>query len=76
MKKVSPDQATLRLIQFCVRIKRFLHLGGALLENLQQIPMAAFEVLENLGELSIRGTRFQPKYPFDDMVGPGLVCGI
>ena len=73
MKKVGSDQATLRLVQYGMRGERLFHFRGACLEDLKQIPVAAFEVVENLRQLSARSPGLQPKDSFDNMVGPGLV---
>ena len=55
VKKIGPDQAALRLVQWGMRLERLFHLGGARLENVEQVPVAAFEILKHLAQL-LRGT--------------------
>ena len=73
VEKIGPDQAALRLVQLGMRFERVLHLRGARFENVEQVPVAAFEVFEHLAQL-LRG-RFgiEPKHPVDDMIGADLV---
>ena len=73
VKEVRSDQAALRLVQYGMRLQRLFHLCGARLEDLQQIPVTAFEVFEHLGQLPRGSTGLKPKNPADDMVGPGFV---
>ena len=73
MKKIGSDQAALRLVQYGMRLQRLFHLCGARLEDLEQVPVTAFEVLEHFGELPRGSPRLEPKNPADDMVGPGLI---
>src|SRR3954462_12638742 len=73
VEKISSDQTTLRLVQLCMWFERVLHLCGARLKNLEQVPMPAGEVFKHLGQLS-RGTfRIEPKHPFNDMIGPDFI---
>ena len=73
VKKIGSDQAALRLVQYGMRLQRLFHLRGARLEDLEQIPVTTFEVLEHFGQLPRGGPGLEPKNPADDMVGPGLV---
>ena len=63
VEKIGSDQSALRLVQWSMRLERLLHFRGARLENFEQVPVAAFEVLEHLAQL-LRG-RFgiEPKHP-------------
>ena len=51
VKKIRADQAALRLVQYGMRLERLFHLGGARLEDLEQVPVTAFEILEHFGQL-------------------------
>ena len=73
VKKIGSDQAALRLVQYGMRLQCLFHLCGARLEDLEQVPVTAFEVLEHFGELPRGGSGLEPKNPADDMVGPGLI---
>ena len=73
MKKICPDQAALRLVQFGMRLQRLFHLCGARLEDLEQVPVTTFEIFEHFGQLLRGSLGLEPKNPVDDMVGPGLV---
>jgi hypothetical protein len=73
MKKVRSDQAALRLVEYRMRLEHLFHLCGARLENLQQVPVTAFEVFKHLGELPRGSPGLKPKNPADNMIGPGLI---
>ena len=73
MKKVSSDQAALRLVQYGMRLQRLFHLCGAGLEDLQQIPVTTFEAFEHLGQLSRGSPALEPKNPAHDVIGPRLI---
>ena len=48
VEKISPDQSTLRLVQWSMRFERVLHLSGACFKNVEQVPVTACEVFEHL----------------------------
>ena len=73
MKKVRSDQATLRLVQYGMRLQCLFHLRGTRLEDLEQVPVTTFEIFEHLGELPRGSPGLKPKNPADDMIGPGLI---
>ena len=73
VEKIGADQSTLRLIQLGMRFERVLHLGGARFENVEQVPVAAFEVFKHLAQLLRGGFGIEPKHPVDDMIGADLV---
>ena len=56
-----------------MRLQRLFHLGGARLEDLEQVTVTTFEILQHFGELPRSSPGLEPKNPADDMVGPGLV---
>src|SRR5437763_1916755 len=64
-EKVSPDQTTLCLIQFSMRRERVFHLGGTRLENVQQVPMPAFEILQDVAQLPGGRVGIEPENPVD-----------
>ena len=53
--------------------QRLFHLRGACLEGLQQVAVTAEEILQNIGQLTVRCIGVERENPFDDMVGTGLV---
>jgi hypothetical protein len=63
VQKISPDQAALRLGEYGVRLECLLHLGGACLEDIEQVPVAAVEVFKHIGQLPGRGFGLQPENP-------------
>ena len=73
VEKISPDQPALRQVQLGVGCERVFHLGGARLENVEQVPVAAIEVLEHLVQLLRGSLGIEPKHPVDDMIGAELV---
>ena len=73
VEKIRADQAALRLVQFGMRLERLFHLGGARLEDVEQISVTAFEVFEHVAQLLRGSLGIEPKHPVDDMIGPGLV---
>ena len=73
VEKIRTNQATLRFAQLRMWHKRLLHLGGARLENIEQIPMATVEVFEHLAQLLRGSFGVEPKNPVDDMIGPELI---
>src|SRR5713226_1598600 len=73
VEKVRADQAPLRPVQFGMLLERRLHLCSACLENIEQVPMATFEVLEHVAQLLRGSVGIEPKNPVDNMVGPDLI---
>ena len=59
-----------------MRFERVFHIRGARLENIDQIPMAAFEIVEHVVQLLCGGFGIEPNYPANDMIGPNLIGGI
>ncbi len=53
--------------------QRFFHFSGTRLEGLQQIAVTAQEILQHIGQLTVRRLGVEREHPFDDMVGAGLV---
>src|SRR5258708_20534720 len=68
VEKIRTDQAPLRLVQFAMLVERVLHLCGARLENIEQIPMPTFEVLEHVAQLLGGSFGIEPKNPVDDLI--------
>ena len=73
VKKICTDQAALCFIQFGMRLQRLLHIRSARLENIEQIPVTTFEIIEHVFQLSRGRFGIEPKDPLDDMVGPDLI---
>src|SRR6266545_4150969 len=73
VEEIRADQAPLRLAQCGMLVERRLHLSGTCLENIEQIPMATFEVLEHVAQLLGGSFGIEPKYPVDNMIGPDLI---
>src|SRR5580658_10032957 len=73
MKKICTDQAALRLIQFGVRCQRLLHIDGARLEDIEQVPVTTFEIFENVCQLLRGRFSIEPQNPVDDMIGSDLI---
>jgi len=73
VEKISPDQPALRLVQLGVGRERVFHLSGASFENVEQVSMAAFEVLKHLAQLLRGSFSIEPKHPLEDMIGADLV---
>src|ERR1700684_813841 len=73
VEKIGADQLTLNFGKSAVSRKGPFHFVGAGFERLQQVAMAAQEILQDVGELA--GSRFGTKREnaFDDMVGACLV---
>ena len=76
LEKISPDQATLRLIQLSMWFERVLHFGGARFKNVEQVPVATFEVFEHLAQLLRASFGIEPKHPVNDMIGADLVSRV
>ena len=73
MKKIRPNEAALRSIQFGMRLERLFHLRSAGLEEIEQIPVTTLEIFEHIAQLSFRRFGIKPKNPFNNMVGSNLV---
>ena len=76
VEKISPDQAALRLIQLGMWFERVLHLCGARFKNVEQVPVAAFEVFEHLAQLLRGSFGIEPKHPVNDMIGADFVSRV
>src|SRR4051794_24839591 len=61
VQKIRPNQPALRLAPCWMRIKDRLHLGGAGLENVDQVSVATLEVFQHVGQLSRGGLRIEAK---------------
>ena len=73
IEKIGADELALDLCERSMIGQRIFHLRGARLEGLQQIAMAAEEILQNIGQLTVRCLGIEREHTFDDMVGTGLV---
>ena len=73
VQKIGADELPLDLRERDMIGERIFHLCGASLEGLQQVAVTAEEVLQNVGQLTVRCLGVEPENPFDDMVGAGLV---
>ena len=73
VEKIGSHQSTLRLAQWSMWIERPLHFCGARLENFEQIPVPAFEVLEHFAQLLCGRFGIKPKHPGNKMIGANLV---
>ena len=73
VEKIGADQPALRLVQLGMGRERVFHLCGARFENVEQVPVAAIEVLEHLVQLLRGSLGIEPKHPVDDMIGAELV---
>ena len=73
VEKISAYQLTLDLGKNAVSRKGPFHFVGAGFERLQQVAMTAQEILQDVGELTGRGSGIECENPLDDMVGAGLV---
>jgi hypothetical protein len=72
-KKIRTDQAALPFIQFGMRLERLFHLCRTRLEDIEQIPVTTFEILDHVAQ-SLRGSCcIELKNSADDMVGPSLI---
>ena len=72
-EKISPDQSALRLTQYGVRCERVLHLGGAHFKDVEQVAVAACEIIKHLVQLLRGGDGIEPKHPLNDMIGSNPV---
>ena len=76
VEKVSPDQTALRLVELGMGFQRVLHFRGARFENVEQVPVAAFEVFKHLAQLLRGSFGIKPKHPANDMIGTDLVSRV
>jgi hypothetical protein len=53
VKKIRSDQTALRPIQNDMRLQRLFHVCGACFEDLKQVSVTPFEILEDFRELSL-----------------------
>jgi hypothetical protein len=56
-----------------MRLQRHFHLCRARPENLKQIPVTTFEILEHFSQLPSGSLGLEPKNPVNDMIGPDFV---
>ena len=56
-----------------MRQQRLLHFVSTQLERLQQVAVAALEILQHVGQLVGRGLRIESENALDDMIGARLV---
>jgi hypothetical protein len=56
-----------------MRFERVLHVRRARFENIDQIPVTAFEVVQHIVQLFCSGLSIELKYPTNDMVGANLI---
>ncbi len=59
-----------------MRFERVFHIRRARLENINQIPVPAFEVIEHVAQLLLGSFGIEPKHPANDMIGPNLIGGV
>ena len=76
MQKIGADQSALFLSENRMRCEGFLHFIGARLESIEQIAVAALEILEHFGELMGRGLRIERQDSVDDVIRARLVGGV
>ena len=73
VEKIGADQLTLDFGKGAVSRQGLFHFIGAGFERLQQVAMAAEEILQDVGELAGSGFGIERQNPVDDMVGACLV---
>jgi len=56
-----------------MRLQRHFHLCRARREDLKQIPVTTFEILEHLGQLPGGSLGLEPENPVDDMIGTDFI---
>jgi len=54
-------------------LQRLLHIRSARLENIEQIPVTTFEIIEHVCQLSRGSFGIESKNPVDNMIGPELI---
>ena len=75
-RKYAPIRRRCVLFSSACGSSAVFHFCGARLEDIEQIPVTTFEILEHLAQLLRGGFGIEPKNPVDDMIGPDLVGGI
>ena len=73
VQEVGADELALYFGKRTVRQQRLLHFVGPALERLQQVAMAALEILQHVCKLVGRGLRIEIENALDDMIGTRLV---
>ncbi len=73
VEKIGADQLALGLGEGAMSRQRLFHHIGARFERLQQVAVAAVEILQDVFELAGNGFGVERENPVDDMVGPRLV---
>ena len=73
MHEIGADQLALHLGENDMSSKGVFHFVGTRLERLQQVAVAALEILENIGQLVGCRLGIERQDPLDDMVRPCLV---
>ena len=73
VKKVGTDQVALRFAQHGMRLQGTFHLNRARIEDLEQVPVAALEIVEHVLQLLIGSVLIEPQHSADDMIGARLV---
>ena len=76
VQKIGSDQLTLYLGERSMSSKGAFHFVGARLEDLQQVAVATFEILEDIGQLAGRRLGVKRQDPLNDMVRTRLVRGV
>lgn len=56
--------------------ERFLHIRSARLEDVEQISMTTFEIIEYVCQLPFGGILIEAKNSVDDMIGTDLIGGV
>jgi hypothetical protein len=72
-EKICPDQAALRLVKFGMGFERVFHFRGAHVEDLDQIPVPAFEIFEHIFQLLFSSLGIEPKHPTNNTIGATLI---
>ena len=73
VKKIRTDQIALCLCQDGMGLQCVFHLDSTRFENLEQVPVTAFEVFEHILQLLFGSVRLEPQNPVDNMIGARLV---
>ena len=76
VQEIRADQIPLRFRKNRMRLQRPLHLDGTPLEDLEQVPMATFEVFQYVGKLLFSAIGVEAQYSTDDVIGARLVGGL
>jgi hypothetical protein len=59
-----------------MRRERTFHFGSSRFENIEQIPVTAFKVLQYIAQLLLRAPGIKPQNPLNDMVGAHFISRI